>query len=65
MNINDQELSKLRGMLASYKQQHGTIAAGLVESTNCATCSGSCDNFCTSGCSSYCDGNSGYCWNHR
>lgn len=65
MNINDQEVSKLRALLASYKQEHGTIAAGNAESTNCTTCSGSCDNFCTHACDHYCDGNSGSCWNSR
>jgi hypothetical protein len=65
MNIDEQEVSKLRTLLESYKQQHGTIATGSPESTNCYTCSGSCDNFCTHSCSTYCDGNSGSCWNSR
>lgn len=62
MNIADQEVSKLRALLESYKLQHGTIATGSSESTNCYTCSGSCNNFCTHYCDSYCDGNSGSCW---
>jgi hypothetical protein len=62
MNINDQEVSKLRALLEAYKEEHGTIAMGSAESTNCATCSGSCDNFCTNSCRTHCDGNSGSCW---
>jgi hypothetical protein len=62
MDINEKELAKLHNMLASYEKEHGTIAEGSPESTNCATCSGSCDNFCTNGCHSYCDGHSGSCW---
>jgi hypothetical protein len=69
LNIDDQEVLKLRALLESYKQQHGTIAIGFAESTNtvlpgCATCSGQCCNSCTTTCVSYCDGNSGYCWAH-
>jgi len=60
MNIDDQEVLKLRALLESYKQKHGTIATGAPESINCY-----CGANCTSSCSSYCDGNSGYCWNHH
>jgi hypothetical protein len=67
MNISEQEVSKLRGMLESYKQQQGTIAMGSPESTNmssCTSCTARCAFTCTDSCTTYCDGNSGYCWAH-
>lgn len=57
MNINEQEVLKLRTLLETYKKQHGTIATGSPESINC-TCGASCTNSCET----YCDGASSICW---
>lgn len=65
MNIDPKELLKLRGLLDSYRQEHGMLDTLPGESLNCSChvgCTGSCNNFCTQGCSSYCDGASGTCW---
>ncbi len=66
MNISEKEIIKLRDMLNTYEEEHGTSAGDITDSVNCTSCagycSGSCNNFCTSSCSTYCDGNSGACW---
>jgi hypothetical protein len=64
MNINEQEVAKLRAMLESYKQKNGTVALGSPESMNmnCTYCTGTCNNFCTHSCDHYCNGNNDVCW---
>jgi hypothetical protein len=77
LNINDHELSKLRAMLESYKQQHGTISMGSPESINYCDCGNSCKGDCGASCGNYCgltctdtcqyqcDGNSSSCYYHQ
>ncbi len=66
MDINEDIVSKLRAMLETYKEQHGTIATSAAESMNdCTSCyANGCTGVCTHTCSGYCDGNGGgrICW---
>ena len=67
MNINKNELNRLKAMLEDYKQSNGPVSITAGESTNCSYscagyCSGTCNNFCTYSCRGKCDGSSSFCW---
>ena len=70
MNLNENELYRLKAMLEDYKQSNGSVSITTGESINCSSscagyCSGTCKNFCIYTCVDNCGGTVSICWKRR